>query len=138
MAKTEAPPIYLLRSGDKLIGEMQLDRDRIAEFPAGERIKVTLSTGRSPKRLRFWWSFLHEVVKATEAAPTAEALHETVKLCTGYTSPVSIKGMTVMVPRSISFASMTEEEFSTFLDHGLRFIATNYGIAPEQVFGDAA
>ncbi|MBY5821441.1 DUF1367 family protein [Rhizobium leguminosarum] len=130
--KSETPPIYCLKRGETLVGEMQLDRERIAAMPAGERIRVELRTGRVPSRLRFWWAFLHEVVSSTECCPTAEALHETVKLMCGYTTPVLVKGMTVMVPRSIAFSSMTEEEFTKFLADGLRFIADNYGVTPEQ------
>lgn len=130
--KTESAPIYVIRHGDNLVGEMEMDRDLIAAFPAGQRIRVDLRTGRSPTKLRFWWAFLHQVVSSTECCPTAEALHETVKLMCGYTTPVMVKGMTVMVPRSIAFSSMTEEEFSKFLDDGLRFIAGTYGVTPEQ------
>lgn len=139
MAKksSEVAPIYCLKRGDSLVGEMQFDRDRIAAMPAGERIKVELSTGRSPSRLRFYWAFLHQVVSATECAPTAEYLHETIKLCTGFTTPVLVKNMTVMVPRSISFSSMSEEEFTTFLETALRFIAESYGVFPESEDGDA-
>jgi hypothetical protein len=129
---SENPPCYVIRDGDRLIGEMEMDRETIRQFPAGQRIRVELRTGRVPSRLRFWWAFLHEVVSATECCPTAEALHETVKLMCGYTTPVLVKGMTVMVPRSISFASMTEEEFTKFLADGLRFIGDHYGVTPEQ------
>jgi hypothetical protein len=134
MAKksSESPPCYVIRDGDRLVGEMAMDRDLIRQFPAGQRIRVELRTGRIPSRLRFWWAFLHEVVSATECCPTAEALHETVKLMCGYTTPVLVKGMTVMVPRSIAFSSMTEEEFTKFLADGLRFIADHYGVTPEQ------
>lgn len=135
MAKksSEAPPIYVIRVGDKLVGEFQADRDRIAAMPAGERIKVELSTGRSPSRLRWYWQFLHAVVKATDAAPDAESLHSLVKLNTGYVTPVMVRGMPFVVPRSISFASMPEEEFIGFLQRAERFIAETYGITPDDV-----
>lgn len=134
---SENPPCYVIRDGDRLIGEMEMDRDMIRQFPAGQRIRVELRTGRVPSRLRFYWAFLHQVVSATECAPTAEYLHETIKLCTGFTTPVLVKNMTVMVPRSISFSSMSEEEFTTFLETALRFIAESYGVFPESEDGDA-
>lgn len=135
MAKksSEAAPIYCVRRGDALIGEMQYDRDRIAAMPAGDRIKVELSTGRSPARLRWYWQFLHAVVKATDAAPDAESLHSLVKMHTGYVTPVMVRGMPFVVPRSISFASMPEDEFVGFLQRAERFIAESYGITPEDV-----
>lgn len=132
MAKTEQPPIYVHRRGAVLCPEMELDAELIQRFNPGDRIKVTLHTGRSPSKLRFWWAFLHQVVAATECAPSAEALHETVKLMCGYTTPVTVKGLTVMIPRSIAFSSMTEEEFTKFLNDGLRFVAETYGVTPEQ------
>lgn len=133
MAKksNESPPIYCVRYGSNLVGEMAADRERIAELKEGERIRVDVRTGRIPSRLRFYWAFLHQVVSATECCPTAESLHETIKLCTGFTTPVLVKNMTVMVPRSISFSSMSEEDFSKFLEAALRFVAENYGVSPE-------
>ncbi len=129
---SETPAIYVVRYGSNLVGEMAADRERIAEIKEGERVRIDVRTGRVPSRLRFWWAFLHEVVKATECCPTAEALHETVKLMCGYTTPVMVGKLTVMIPRSIAFSSMAEEEFSKFLADGLRFIAETYGVNPEQ------
>lgn len=128
---SETPAIYVVRYGSNLVGEMAADRERIAEIKEGERVRIDVRTGRVPSRLRFWWAFLHEVVKSTECCPTAEALHETVKLMCGYTTPVMVGKLTVMIPRSIAFSSMTEEEFSKFLADGLRFIAETYGVTPE-------
>lgn len=133
MAKSpETAPIYVQRFGDKLAGEMQMDRDAIAKFKAGDRIKVTLHTGRSPSRLRWYWAFLNEVVKATECSPNAESLHEVVKLHTGFVTPVMVKGMTVMVPRSVSFSAMSEQEFADFLQHAERFIGEAYGLTAKE------
>lgn len=133
--KTETAPIYVQRKGVGLWPEMQIDADAIARLPYGERIKVTLSTARSPKRLRFWWSFLHKVVDATGCSPTAESLNDVIKLHTGFVTPVMIKGMTVMVPRSISYSSMSEQDFDAYVHNGIRFVAENYELIPEDVFG---
>lgn len=73
MAKkaSENPPIYVIRDGDRLVGEMEMDREMIREFPPGQRIRVDLRTGRVPERLRFYFAFLREVMKATgTVAPT--------------------------------------------------------------------
>lgn len=138
MSKSEAPPIYCIRRGDTLIGEMQCDRDSIASMPSGERIKVELSTGRVPKRLRFYFAFLEEVVKATGCAPTKEALHEAVKLGAGFTNKVKFRGRIVEVPASVSFKNMDEPTFAAFLNEALAFIASEFGVTPEQVKENAA
>lgn len=132
----EHPPFYLVRDGDRLIGEMQMDRDMIREFPAGQRIQADLRTGRVPSRLRFYWAFLREVVKATECAPHVKALHQLVKLRTGYTDDVIMGGYIVKVPSSIAFESMDEPTFEGFLNNAIRFIASEFGVTPEEVMPD--
>ncbi|MEK1893181.1 MAG: hypothetical protein AAAB20_07870 [Rhizobium sp.] len=130
---SETAPIYVVRQGDKLVGEMQYDRDRIADFPQGQRVKVEMSTGRIPSRLRFYRAFLREVVKATGCASTEDALHQSVKLETGFTEDVRFRGYVIKVPASVAFRSMDEQTFSAFLQEALAFIAREYGIVPEDV-----
>ena len=113
MSKSERPPIYAVKRNGGLYGEFEMDRQAIEDLP-NARIKVTLSTGRSPSRLRWYWAFLKKVIDATDCAPDVEALHAVVKMETGYTVPVKLKNFVVLVPRSVSFASMQEEEFMTF------------------------
>ena len=138
MSKSEQPPIYVLRRGSSLIPEMTTDKDLIERLPVGTRIKVMVTEGRSPAKLRLYWAYLGRVVKACQCAPSPEALHDVIKLETGFTTPVRVKGYTVLVPRSISFSSMSETEFSEFFENAVRFIAETYGITPEEAFGDAA
>lgn len=133
--KSEQPPIWVERKGAGLWPCMQLDADEIARFPFGEKIQIRLHTGRVPRRLRFYRSFLSKVVSATDCAPNADALHEAVKLNTGFVTPVLIKGYHVNVPRSVAFDKMTEAEFGEFLHLALEFIASAYGITPEMAFG---
>lgn len=138
MSKSEQPPVYVLRRGDSLIGEMQADVEWIRRQPVNERIRVTLTAGRSPSKLRWYWSYLGKIVKATMCAPSVETLHDVVKLHTGFVVPVMVKGFTVAVPKSISFASMSEAEFDDFLKSAIEWIAATYGITPEQAFEEAA
>ena len=134
MAKSEAPPIWVRRHDDKLVGEFAMDREAISRFNAGDRIKLTLHTGRSPKRLRFYWQLLGKLVAATDCAPNAEALHSVIKLDLGYATPVRLKsGMTVLVPGSIAFDRMTEQEFQNFLDRAIEWIGKSFGLTPEEI-----
>lgn len=134
--KSETCPIWVERRGQGLWPSMQLDADEIARFPMGEKIEVRLHSGRVPKRLRFYRSFLSRVVAATDCAPNADALHEAVKLNTGFATPVLIKGYHVNVPRSVAFDKMTEQEFGEFLTAALKWISEAYGITPEDAFGE--
>lgn len=130
---SENPPIYVIRDGDRLVGEMEMDREMIRAFPAGQRIRIDLRTGRVPDRLRFYWAFLREVVNATDCAPTDKALHQMVKLRTGFTDDVIMGGFVVKVPASVAFENMDEPTFAVFLREALAFIASEFGITPEDV-----
>ena len=138
MAKNEHPPIYVMRRGSVLHPEMMEDKDLIERLPSGHRIKITVSEGRSPAKLRLYWSYLGRVVKACGCAPSPEALHDVVKLHTGFVTPVMVKGFTVAAPKSISFASMTEAEFDDFLREAERWLIETYGISIADAFTEAA
>lgn len=134
MAKTEHPPIYVMRRGDTLVPEMQADAEMIRKMQPGERIRVDLRTGRSPSRLRFYWQLLNRLVEATDCAPNSEALHSVIKLDLGHATPVRLKnGYTVLVPSSIAFDKMTEEDFAAYLERAIEWIASNYGVTPDEL-----
>jgi len=134
MAKkpVENCPIYVIRKGNALYGEMEMDRDALRQYHEGDRIRVDLRTGRVPSRLRFYWAYLADVVSATECAPHAKALHSLVKLRTGYTDDIIMGGFVIKVPSTISFHGMDEPTFETFLEGAIRFIAEQFGVMPEQ------
>ena len=134
MSKSEQPPIYMQRKGHYLAPEMTTDAELMERLPFGERIKVTITTARSPSKLRWYWMFLGRVVKATECAPSPETLHDIIKLHTGFVTPVMVKGFAVAVPKSISFSSMKEEEFEDFRHNAIKWVAETYGITPADVF----
>lgn len=136
MAKTEAPPIYVMRRGKVLIPELNFDLEMIEAIPEGERIRVDVRTGRSPSKLRFYFQLLKKLVDATGCAQSKEALHQVVKLETGHTNPVRLpSGMTVLVPSSVAFDKMTEAAFDEFLERAIEWIGTNFQLTPEQLMG---
>lgn len=138
-SKSEAPPIYLVRKGNALFGEMNLDRERIAEFEEGKRLVCDVrQAGRNVDRLRFYWGFLRKVVAATGCAPTEAALHQAVKIKTGHTDDVQLEGFIIKVAASVAFENMEEVAFIKFLEAALQFIAATYGITPEQAFAKEA
>lgn len=132
--KAEKPPIYAIRRGNALYGEMQHDRERIQEMPEGQRIRLDERVaGRNMDAHRWYWAFLREAIKATGCAPHEQALHQLVKLRTGYTDDLLLEGYIVKVPASISFASMDEPTFAKFRESAVQFIAQAYGVTPESL-----
>lgn len=138
MAKSEKPQIYVQRRGNHLVADMQVDSDLIQRLPLGQRVKITVTEGRSPAKLRLYWSYLGRVVASCHCAPSPEALHDVVKLHTGFVVTVMVKGFTVAVPKSISFSSMGESEFDDFIRTAEKWLIETYGVSISDAFAEDA
>ncbi len=131
MAKNEKPPLYMIRRGDVLVPDMGMDRDALAAIPQGAKVKVHIVEPRNVSRLRAYWAMLGEVVKATDCAPTTEALHELVKLETGFVIHVRMGQHKIALPGSIAFDKISEQEMATFFRKAEEFLAREYGYVGE-------
>jgi len=139
MSKKETAPIYMRRTGSVLTPELRMDRDAIDRIPNGARVRVEITEPRSVNRLRLYWRMLSYVRDATDCAPTSEYLHSAIKLELGFGTPVKLRnGMMVLVPASVAFDKMTEEEFRAFFDRAVEFLAATYGFDPLAFYQEAA
>lgn len=130
MAKRERPTYAFLRRGNTLVPEMDFDARALEGVANGQRVKVDVSEFRSTPRMRAYWMMLHEVVAATECAPSAERLHEAMKLELGIVDHVQVKGFKVAVPASIAFDKMSESEMVQYFNLAQRWLAETYGYVP--------
>lgn len=134
--RKEAPVYAFIRRGDALIPELEMDRRALDGVAQGQRVRVDIKEFRSAPRLRAYWAMLHEVVAATECAPSAERLHEAMKLELGIVDLVKVGTMTVAIPGSIAFDKMSEVEMVEWFRIAERFLAEKYGY--ESVAKEAA
>ena len=132
MSQKERPPLFLAKENNCLVPTYEMDMRLFDAIPNGAIIEACIKQQRSSWRLKAYWKMLHEVVKATECAPTSEALHQIIKLETGYTTDVLLRGFKVKIPASISFEKMSEPEMIDFFDHAKRFLAEAYGYVEER------
>lgn len=133
MAKKPETPVYaFIRRGDALVPEMDFDCRALDGIANGQRVRVEIKEFRSLPRLRAYWAMLNEVVKATECAPSAEKLHEAMKLELGIVDLVKVGKMTVAIPGSIAFHKMTEAEMVEYFQIAERWLAQTYGWVPER------
>lgn len=128
MAKREAPTLIMRVSGSGLTPVSQMDAELVEALPHGVDLEVTAKFNkRSHPQLRAYWAGLHELVKATEAFPSAEHMHEAIKFHLGYTKPLkTVTGQVVHVPDSAAFDAMDGGEFKTFLDRVQRLCLETY------------
>lgn len=133
MSKKQAP-IFVIRRGRTFYPEYNMDAEAMEVFPEGTRVSLSAWAPRNTPRLRAYWAMIGEVIKATECAPNANALHNTIKVDCGYTDQVRLKsGLLVAVPSSIAFEAMEEPEMIVFMQHAERWIAENLGIDVEDL-----
>lgn len=131
MAKKPEKPIYAFRKrGLSLVPDMEFDARLLDGIKEGELVKVDVKEFRNPGRMRAYWAMLHEVVAATECAPSAERLHEAMKLELGIVDLVKVGTMTVAIPGSIAFDKMSEVEMVEWFRIAERFLAEKYGYEP--------
>ena len=131
MAKKPEKPVYaFIRQGNALLPELEMDSRALEGIANGQRVRVEIKEFRSAPRLRAYWAMLHEVVAATECAPSAERLHEAMKLELGIVDLVKVGTMTVAIPGSIAFDKMDEPEMVEWFRIAERFLAEKYGYEP--------
>ncbi len=132
MAKKEKPTYAFVRQGNRLVPEMDFDTHALDGIAQGERVKVNIGQFRNNPRLRAYWQMLQDVLDATDCAPSAEKLHEVIKLETGHVDLVRVGTMTVAIPGSIAFDKISEAEMVKFFREAEMFLARHYGWAREE------
>jgi hypothetical protein len=105
--------------------------DLLAQYALHSDVEVSVKKRRSLPQLRLYWAMLQKVVSATGAWPTAEHLHDALKLDLGYVTPIkSMDGRLVMIPDSAAMAKMDSAQFKAFFDAAAARLAEVCGFDP--------
>jgi hypothetical protein len=79
---------------------------------------------RSATQNALYWSVLGQVVAATDRWRTPEELHMALKVACGHVDIIRlVDGRRVMVPSSIGFDRLTQDEAQAYYDAAFRVIA---------------
>ena len=127
-------PVYAFqRVGTHLVPEMDYDISALDGIAESQRVRVEIKQWRQSSRLRAYWRMLNNCIKATDCAPTKQALHRTIKLGVGLVDHVKLKDGTIeVVPSSVSLDSMPEDEFIAYFAAAERWLAENIGFSDER------
>jgi hypothetical protein len=131
MPKSDADkaPVMMQRKGNALHPVSQWDFEALQGLTPGVDIEVKLVQRRSLPQMRAYWVWLGEIIAATEAYPTAEKMHESLKFSMGYTTQIkTMGGQLFTVPDSIAFSKMGPVEFRGFVDRAIRLVNESFGI----------
>lgn len=112
-------PIRVVRRGGFLSGVSPADDEALRELPA-EFTLTGIRQKRSLPQLRLFWVIMQIVAENSEQDITKEELAAYMKVTCGLGTPVkSRSGKVTMVPRSISFSQLDQDEFGRFFDRVL-------------------
>ena len=93
----------------------------------GEWLRIEFSRPRNIKHHRKLFAFLQLIAENSEVYDTAEKALIAVKLCTGYADPLihPETGEVLMLPRSIRFEAMGQDDFEAFYNAALTAICAH-------------
>ena len=94
----------------------------------GQPVRVDIKQPRNLQRHKFYWVLLNIVVEnwpEEQSRLSADSLHQVIKIETGHVNVINFNGETIVLPKSISFNKMDEEEFKVFLRDTVRFLCEN-------------
>jgi hypothetical protein len=135
----EKTPIYCKVNPLGLSPSSAFDAELLDDYPKGSEVEITIKRKRSLPQLRLYWKLLHEVVTATDAYPSAEHLHDAIKMALGYTTPLQmLDGGTVQIPDSVAIARMDQQTFKQYFDRALELLSKLMGVDPMSLLAEAA
>jgi hypothetical protein len=135
----EKTPIYMKVNPLGLAPSSAFDAELLDDYPKGSEVEITIKRKRSLPQLRLYWKLLHEVVAATDAYPSAEHLHDALKMSLGYTIPLqTLDGATVHIPDSVAIARMDQRAFKQYFDRALELLSKLMGVDPLSLLAEAA
>lgn len=97
----------------------------LAGIKAGEVIACEIKRPRNLQMHRLFWALCQKVYENQETYPNAEAVAAAIKVATGHCDWIQTPRGLVGLPRSISFAKFSQEDFRDFLDKAIDYIVTH-------------
>lgn len=119
----ERAPIMMRRTKSALVPVAAFDDEMLDQYPEGAEVDVIIKRRRSLPHHRLYWVTLARVVAATDAYPSAEHLHDALKMALGFTMPIrTLNGEIIYVPDSTAFGKMDAAQFKTFFDKAVELL----------------
>lgn len=96
-------------------------RRRLETMPEGEYVRIEIKRPRNGGNHRRLWALLTLVSENSDVYDTPEKALIAVKLASGHADPLvdPTTGQVLMIPRSIAYENMDEDEFRQFFDRAI-------------------
>lgn len=126
------PPLLLIKTRDGFAPYDRLSAQIMGDAVIGQVFSCTPRKGRNGERHRAYWAGLNVAIKATEAWPTAQHLHDDLKRLCGYVTTYHnpLTGQDEIRVQSTAFDKMTESEFVAFFNFARQRFIEKMGFDP--------
>lgn len=123
-------PFIFEWSGSALVPATAYDAERCQQFKKGQTLKADrLVKPRSNKLQGKYWACLAQFVAATGCVPTADHLHNLLKMKNGYVTPAYMPdGKLFWIPDSTAFDKMDDGQFLDFIKTADRWCLETFGL----------
>ena len=112
----KAPDILVQKTPNGILPYNEFSQDEIAGLANGQVFKAAPRKGRKESTNGAYWIGINTAVKATDAWPTQQHLHDDLKRLCGYVDTYHnpLKGCDEIRVQSTAFAKMSEPEFKAY------------------------
>lgn len=98
--------------------------DALAKVKNGKILLVQARGTRNPKQHRLFWKLMDIIHEHQDRYATREQVSDAIKIAVGYYDELPlVNGQMTKIPKSISYGSMTQEEFTQFFDKVIELTA---------------
>ena len=135
--------IYCRKLNGVLVPDSPTDIEKLSKFKTGTPVRLTLTRPRNYDFFKKWWALIGFAYEVWEPEPhnlvgekNIDRFRQDITILAGYYEQhIRIDGSTRVVAKSLSFASMSEEEFEDLyqktIDVILQHVLVNY--SPEEL-----
>lgn len=129
-----------VRQGNALLPADIAADEWLATVPQKREIVVDLRRPRHPEHHRWFFALMRLTIAATgkqDVWPDEKALLNGLKLAVGHVDMVAdLDGIIHLIPKSISFASMPQDEFARFVRRCCWVIFDHFGVDTETMMAE--
>lgn len=114
-----------VRTGDGLLPSNHDAEEEYKKLTVGQQVQVVIKKPRNLLHHRKWWALISLIYENQTRYETKEQLVAALKFYLGHVDTFLLKDGTTtgFIPRSISFAKMSQSEFDAFYEKTLDFFA---------------
>jgi Protein of unknown function (DUF1367) len=106
----------------------------LSEIKDGQEVVISIRLPRNPYHHRWFFALLNKVVSNSDRFHDEDELLSCLKVACGHTKPIQLlSGEIYRLPRSINFASMSQDAFQRFTKRALYVLGQMTGIDPESL-----